>query len=588
MEKNERVIGIDLGTTYSCVGIWEKGKVVILQNEFAQTTTPSIVSFDNKKINVGKSAERTHYKNNKNTIYDTKRLIGKKYNDNEIKELRDKLYYDIIENPDTEEPMIKINNPNEKEIYYVEDISQIIIEKLKKMGELYAKQKIKEAVITVPAYFNELQRKSTKMAAETAGLKILRIINEPTAAAIAYGLINENKNMKDRNILIFDLGGGTFDVTILLLSSDGIAIVKSTNGNSHLGGEDFTNKLVDYCVDIFQKENKDINLKSNLKGMIRLRNACEEGKIMLSQINETVIDVTNITKELDLNIKITRIDFEEMCKEYFNECINCINNAIIDAKLKKEDIEDIVLVGGSSKIPKIKEMVKKYFNREVLLKNITVNPQEAIAIGATYLANVIKGNIKDESVVLLDIIGMSLGIEIYGGKMEIILKKGTNIPFSSSKIFTTNVDNQDSIFINIYQGENEDDINKNYFLYKFSINNIRKGKAGSEEFEVIFTIDNNSCLTVTAKNVKNKETITVNRVDNFSRLNEKKYKELLNNNRERESINNKIDLMTLLTHEIEEGNPFANDLMNNLLKDNNVIDDELYNLYLLQLYPNDN
>ena len=330
--------------------------------------------------------------------------------------------------------------------------------------------------------------------------------------------------------------------------------------------------------------------------MIRLRNACEDGKIELSEVIETYIEVDRIANGEDLNVKITRTDFEEKCNEYFKKCINCVKNAIKDANLKKEDIEDIVLVGGSSRIPKIQQMVKEFFKREILLKNIKASPDLAIAMGATYLANVIKGNIKDESLVLLDIIGMSLGIEIVGGKMDIILKKGTNIPFSSSKIFTTNEDNQESISFNVYQGDYEDDISKNYLLNEFCIDNIKKGKAGEEVFEVTFTIDPNSCLIVSAKNIKAGENIVVKKIDEFSRLNEKKYKKLLENNKKREeekenlkiNLNNKINLMTLLLKEKENDNPFADDLIKNLNSEKNDINDELFNLYLNQLYPDDN
>ena len=597
MEKNDikDVIGIDLGTTFSCVGIWESNQVKILQNQSSNTTTPSIVSFIKNRCYVGISARNMHSKNIENTIYDTKRLIGKKFNDPGVQKLKEKLQYKIIKNEETGEPMIKIKNPNYQEIYYIDEISQIIISELKNIAEIYSHKKIKDAVITVPAYFNELQRERTKIAAETAGLNILRIINEPTAAAIAYGLINENQNMKDRHVLIFDLGGGTFDVTILLLSNEGIAIVKSTNGDSHLGGEDFTNKLVDFCVEDFLKNFK-IDLKNDPRAMIRLRNACEDGKIELSEVIETYIEVDGIANGEDLNVKITRTDFEEKCNEYFKKCINCVKNAIKDANLKKEDIEDIVLVGGSSRIPKIQQMVKEFFNREELCSNVAIHPDEAIAIGATYLANVIKGNIKDESLFLLDIIGMSLGIEIAGGKMEIILKKGTNIPFSSSKIFTTNEDNQESISFNVYQGDYEDDISKNYLLNEFCIDNIKKGKAGKEVFEVTFTIDPNSCLIVSAKNIKTGENIVVKKIDEFSRLNEKKYKKLLENNKKRDkekenlkiNLNNKINLMTLLLKEKEKDNPFADDLIKNLNSEKNDINDELFNLYLNQLYPDDN
>ena len=599
MEKySNEAIGIDLGTTFSCVGLYRNNNVEIIKNTLGENITPSVVFIGENEHFVGQKAINFQLRNQSNTIYDTKRLIGKKYNDKNVQEEIKHLLYKVIKNNETGEPMIEINKTNGHEKYSIEEISQIILSQLKNDVEIYTNKKIKDAVITVPAYFNELQRHSTKIAAETAGLNILRIINEPTAAAIAYGLINENKNMKDRNVLIFDLGGGTFDVTILLLSSEGIVIVKSTNGNSHLGGEDFTNKLVDYCIREFKK-NKNIDLiefdkkNNNKKAQYRVRNKCEEAKKDLSSVMSTNIDIDNIANGEDLNITITRTDFEEMCNEYFKDCITCINNAIIDANLTKEDIEDIVLVGGSSRIPKIKKMVQEFFKREILLKNITVNPQEAIAIGATYLANTIKRNIKDESLELLDIIGMSLGVEIYGGKMEIILKKGTNIPFSKSKKYTTDVDDQESIFFKVYQGENEDDISKNYFLNEFSINNIKKGKAGNEVFEVIFTIDNYSCLNVTAKNVKSGETVSVNKIDRFSRLNEKKIKEMIKREEKRkiereESILDlklRNSLISLFIDEKNRGNKIAFELFEDLQNDKRKINAVIYNIYMNHLYP---
>ena len=592
MENNDNeVIGIDFGTTYSCVGLYKNNKSEIVKNEIGNYTTPSIVYIDKDNNFVGEKARSYQLKNQLNTIYDIKRLIGKKYSDENVQEEIKHLLYNVIENKETkDEPMIEIETG---ESYYIEELTSIIINQLKSDVETYINKKIKklDAVITVPAYFNELQRERTKIAAETAGLNILRIINEPTAAAIAYGLINENQNMKDRHVLIFDLGGGTFDVTILLLSNEGIAIVKSTNGDSHLGGEDFTNKLVDLCVEDFLK-NFNIDLKKDPRAMIRLRNACEDGKIELSEVIETYIEVDRIANGEDLNVKITRTDFEEKCNEYFKKCINCVKNAIKDANLKKEDIEDIVLVGGSSRIPKIQQMVKEFFKREILLKNIKASPDEAIAIGATYLANVIKGNIKDESLVLLDIIGMSLGIEIGGGKMEIILKKGTNIPFSSSKRFTTNEDNQESISFNVYQGDYEDDISKNYLLNEFCIDNIKKGKAGEEVFEVTFTIDPNSCLIVSAKNIKTGENIVVKKIDKFSRLNERRLKEINKREekrkiqREKYKLNLELrnKLIELFIKEKKKGNKIAFDLFENLNDDKRNINEVLYNKYYNILY----
>ena len=512
----KKAIGIDLGTTYSCVGIWEEGRPIILQNDYSNSTTPSMVTFMGNRTLIGEESKEYFNRNIKNTVYDAKRLIGRKYKDKEVQEEKKNLLYDIEENKETEGIKIKVENNNKIEYYYPEEIAQIILSNMREISEKYTNNKIEDAVITVPAYFNEKQRQCTKDAAKAAGLNVLRIINEPTAAAIAFGL-QKNNTLKDKNVLIFDLGGGTFDVSVLNITNEGIVIIKAISGDTHLGGEDFDNQLVQYCINEFKNTNGlDENTNINERGRIRLKNECEKAKKLLSIIKETSIEIEGFYAQKDLNITIIRSDFNGICDCLFEKCLSCVKIALENAKLKKEEIDDIVLVGGSSRTPKIKEIMKEYFNRSVLVKNIAIHPDEAVAIGATYLAYIIKGNIQFDSTILLDIVGISIGIEIYGGKLDIIIPKDANIPFSCTKIFTTSYDNQTSINIKVYQGENINNASDNHFLKEFIIDNIEKAKSGEINFEVTFEIDINSCLNVTAINLNNEKSIKANFNDVYS------------------------------------------------------------------------
>ena len=337
-----KAIGIDLGTTYSCVGVWTNNKAEIIPNESGRRITPSIVSFIDKKEIVGQQAKDLAFKNIKKTIYDSKRLIGRKYGENEVQYDKNYLTYNIVKNNETEG--VKIIISESKEEYDPEEISQAILSKMKKMSENYTNEAIKDAVITVPAYFNERQRQATRDAAVAAGLNVLRIINEPTSAAVAFGL---QKN-KDKNVLIFDLGGGTFDVSILNISNEGIIIIKAIDGDTHLGGEDFDNKLVQYCIDEFQEE-KGINVSNNDRAKMRLKIACEKAKHDLSAMQESEIELDGLAEGEDFVIKIDRAKFNDLCDSLFTKCISCVKKALEKSKLKKEDIDDIVLVGGSTR-----------------------------------------------------------------------------------------------------------------------------------------------------------------------------------------------------------------------------------------------
>ena len=578
-----KAIGIDLGTTYSCVGVWTNNKAEIIPNESGRRITPSIVSFIDKKEIVGQQAKDLAFKNIKKTIYDSKRLIGRKYGENEVQYDKKYLTYDIDKNNETEG--VKIIISESKEEYDPEEISQAILSKMKKMSENYTNEAIKDAVITVPAYFNERQRQATRDAAVAAGLNVLRIINEPTSAAVAFGL-QKNNTLQDKNVLVFDLRGKTFDVSVLNISNEGI-IIKAIDGDTHLGGEDFDNKLVQYCIDEFQEE-KGINVSNNDRAKMRLKIACEKAKHDLSAMQESEIELDGLAEGEDFVIKIDRAKFNDLCDSLFTKCISCVKKALEKSKLKKEDIDDIVLVGGSTRIPKIQEKVKQFFNREKLIKNISIHPDEAVAIGATYLANVLKGNIKYESLILLDIVGQSIGIE-NNGKFEIILKHNLSIPISRDKEFSTTKDNQTSINFKIYQGENEN-VKDNVFLKEYSIDNIEKGKAGEMKFKVIFEMDVNSILKVKAINLKNNKDVQVKFIDKYSMKHEEKMKEMIKKEKERkkieekneDSIKLKNELMGLCLQEKNKGNKNA-DIVINKIKNEKSFNKEKYDKLLEEL-----
>ena len=450
-------IGIDLGTTFSCVGVWKNNKVNIIQNDLGNGVTPSVVAFQGQRRFVGQSAKDKLIKNYNSVVFDSKRFIGRRFTDKEVQEDIQNYPFKMIESK-TKKCSVKIEYNNEIKEFQIEQISAMILEEMKRIAEIYMGAEIKDAIITVPAYFNEIQRECTKDAGRIAGLNVLRIINEPTAAAIAYGL--ENKSDKERKVLVFDLGGGTFDVTVLILSKnndkddeDKFIQVKSTYGDSHLGGEDFDKCLMKFCIEKFKKE-KEIDISDNGKAKRRLKVACEKAKIILSSEQETTIEIPNIAEDEDMDITILRTDFEDCCQELFDKCISCVKKALENAEIKKENIDDIVLVGGSTRIPKIQEMVKLFFNRKQLIQNKGINPDEAVAYGASYLASLINGQINENELLLIDIIGISLGISDSKGKMEVIIPKGTPIPIKKSKIFKISGSKFHKILVKVYQGEN--------------------------------------------------------------------------------------------------------------------------------------
>ena len=562
-------IGIDLGTTFSCVGVWKNNKVNIIQNNLGNGVTPSVVAFQGQRRFVGQSAKDKLIKNYNSVVFDSKRFIGRRFTDKEVQEDIQNYPFKMIESK-TKKCSVKIEYNNEIKEFQIEQISAMILEEMKRIAEIYMGAEIKDAIITVPAYFNEIQRECTKDAGRIAGLNVLRIINEPTAAAIAYGL--ENKSDKERKVLVFDLGGGTFDVTVLILSKnngkddeDKFIQVKSTYGDSHLGGEDFDKCLMKFCIEKFKKEN-DIDISDNGKAKRRLKVACEKAKIILSSQKETTIEISNLAEDEDMDFTILRTDFEDCCQELFDKCISCVKKALENAEIKKENIDDIVLVGGSTRIPKIQEMVKLFFNRKQLIQNKGVNPDEAVAYGASYLASLINGQINENELLLIDIIGISLGISDSKGKMEVIIPKGTPIPIKKSKIFKISGSKFHKILVKVYQGENEL-CKDNYFLREFTIN-IKDTNSKDTKVEVIFEVNVNSIINITANQIGTDNNLNIVIEDVNLALSQEELKVMIDD----------AKTMRMLDKKVLEIISLKNELLNKCLKEkNNKKSEEIIN-----------